>query len=659
MKKNKILVIDDSNSTRELIVDYLDHKGYKAIEAVDGNTGIKLFQSEKPDIILLDVVMPDLSGYEVAKKIRELEAVPNTSYIAPWTPIIFLTANAAQEGLQKAVLSGGDDYLVKPVPLPSIKSKIEVFIRILEAKTKYVEKYNELVEEKDKVSFSEMLLNKIFDTSPFGILCTYENGSVMMANKVISDMFGFNNHALLRKNIIDLLPKIYDIHESNGRRTLTTGKTLKLQAVNSNNTEFPVYVKIDSFSVRNKQHFVISIEDITSMQELSLRLEQTSKLEAMGNLAAGVAHDFNNILATSIGYSDLALEDAIDNKNKKLERYLTAIAKSHDRAKNLIQQMLDFGKAEHSNFKLIEINTTLKNIVEMLSEVIPSQIKINTDINNSPLYTIGTKHKLEQVIMNLIINAKDAIETEGDITVSLSCEENTDNKICTSCQESFSGDFAIISVKDSGDGIPENIIHNIFDPFFTTKGPAKGSGMGLAVVHGIAHSFKGHILIESEPNIGTNFKIYMPIYTKENYENVTHKIDEYNPFDPEALLGNQQRVCLIDDEKQILSYLSELLIKYNYNVLSFDSPLTFIDEFQTQELEPDLIISDLSMPTLTGIDIAKKVRELDYANKFILMSGYAQELDPKELKTHNICEFLNKPLNNRDILKKIKECFKS
>ena len=656
MRQYNILFVDDCNSTRELISNYLSQKGYNIIGAPSGKNAIEIYKTVKPDIILLDIVLPDITGYDVAKIIRNLEETSNeASYAAPWTPIIFLTANSDQKGLQEAVISGGDDYLVKPIPLPSIKSKIEVFIRIIEAKTKYIEKYRELSNEKKQVEFREHLLNKIFDTSPFGIVCIDNKGRIMMANQSISDMFNLNVEQILSKPITKLVPDLCSHNKNNSFKKTTTGKTLKLSAVNYDNKEFPVYIRIDSFTGNDNLYFVISIEDISKTQELSLRLEQTSKLEAMGNLAAGIAHDFNNILATSVGYVDLALDDARATKNDKAERYLNAIAKSHDRAKKLIQQMLDFGRTHPNNFQLLEINSTIENIISMLQKMIHPNIGIKINLEIEPLYTIGTKDKLEQIIMNLVINAKDAVEKDGIITISLIKKLVTKNKICTSCNAVFNGDYALLSIKDNGNGIDDNVIHKIFDPFFTTKGPSKGSGMGLAVVHGIVHSFKGHILIETSPNNGTTIKIFLPIYDKETIDNVTEKMNDYSPMEQKPLTGNKETICLIDDESQILNYLSELLIKNNYNVISFNSPVDFINDFQAKSLKPDLIISDLSMPHLTGVEIAKKLRNFGFNKNIILFSGFNDDVGNDILNKYNICCFLHKPISNNEILQKINE----
>ncbi|MCA9749843.1 MAG: response regulator, partial [Romboutsia sp.] len=310
MYRPTILIVDDQASTRKLLVAHLEHFGYRIIQAQNGIEAISIYLKHKPDLILLDVIMPDISGFEVAQQIRKLERESYkhanhksnaTNDIEYWTPIIFITADTNK--FEKGIECGGDDYLIKPISLPLVKAKIDVFLRIIKARSNYIDKYYELYNEKISLEFEQKLSTGIFNLSPYGIICIDSNCNILMSNDAANHILKIEPSKIIGKNIIEFIPKKYlEKYNNFIKEYLQTktkyffGKTKKFTAIDSNNREFPISLRINEFTVNLQTYFVGIIEDITQQEQISSRLKDTSKLEAMGVLTAGIAHDFNNIL---------------------------------------------------------------------------------------------------------------------------------------------------------------------------------------------------------------------------------------------------------------------------------------------------------------------------------------------------------------------------
>ncbi len=240
------------------------------------------------------------------------------------------------------------------------------------------------------------------------------------------------------------------------------------------------------------------------------RLRQAHKMEAIGRLAGGVAHDFNNILTAIVGYVDLTAGLAAKYQDEKITKYLQEIARASDRARALIRQMLDYSRQGGRKLEVVAVNDLIAEVVNLLKSILPSSFNIEMCAEAQDLNVVIDPVQLHQVIMNLCINARDAMDGEGAIIISVS-NAHMDDAVCASCNKSFSGDMACVSVADNGAGIDQEMIGKIFDPFFTTKDVGQGTGMGLSVVHGIVHHYDGHVGVESTPHAGTTFKLYFPL----------------------------------------------------------------------------------------------------------------------------------------------------
>ena len=380
---------------------------------------------------------------------------------------------------------------------------------------------------------------------------------------------------------------------------------------------------------------------------MQAQLLQASKMESIGKLTAGIAHDFNNLLGGMLGYAELSSE-VLEDSNvtpEKIRRYMGEIISAGTRAKELITQMLMFSRLssarEETSDKPVSIELVIDEVLKMLVPVLPHAIELRLDVQDHGLMTMIQPVQLHQLLVNLCINAKEAMHDTGTITISL--RKYTDEAVCNVCSETLHGPYAEIAVHDTGAGISEQVRANIFDPFFTTKDVGKGTGMGLSIVHGVIHALNGHILLDSTEGKGTSVRLLFP--ATETQESVDGKF---------VLAGSETRqddirldditVMLVDDEHAICSMLSELLRMRGATVIPFTSPDEALGSFVKDPYDIDLLITDQKMPSKLGFDMAREMRQLRHDLPVIICTGYSEKLTADIAASHGM-SYIEKPIN--------------
>jgi len=403
--------------------------------------------------------------------------------------------------------------------------------------------------------------------------------------------------------------------------------------------------------------FYVLVSDITQLkhaewekEELFIQLQQAQKMESIGHLAGGIAHDFNNILGAIIGYATLLerVKNSTSFDTERFQKYLREIITASNRAKELISQLMTFSRnnneLEADDKPITLIQTTIKEVVHLLRSSIPSKIEVIYDIDDFDLYTRIKPIHLHQILMNLALNARDSINEYGRIVVKL--EKSSFNGICNSCYQNFYGNYARLSVIDTGSGIPESIIPNIFEPFFTTKEVRSGMGMGLSVVHGIVHSTGGHITIYSVEGKGTTFNVLLPLYEQNSIE-MSEK-----DYDSNILNINLTglRIMVVDDEILITTMLDDVLNLYGVQVECFNDPQLALDSFKRNPSGYDLVITDETMPGISGLEVSRQMLEVIPGLRIILCTGYSEIVNEQIAKRAGISLFMQKPLDIRRLL---------
>lgn len=386
-------------------------------------------------------------------------------------------------------------------------------------------------------------------------------------------------------------------------------------------------------------------------QKLQQQLQQAQKMEAIGQLTGGIAHDFNNILASIMGYTELALDRYASDSEPKLANYLKEVYRAGERARDLIAQMLAFSQGTASNSKPMALAPLVKEVIKLLQPTLPSSIQLHAHINTDVPNIMMDPVHLHQIVMNLCINARDVLEGEGLIEVLIRQVSDISTE-CDSCHGQVKGDFVELAIIDTGSGIESTTLKRIFEPFYTTKEAGKGSGMGLSMVHGIVHEHGGHILVEASMGKGCTFRLLFPAVSAD--EHAAH-VEEF--IYPVSLLTAKKggHLLIVDDEESVAMFISELLDINDYQVTMMTDSTEALSLFKQNPQSFDLVITDQTMPGITGAELATKMLQLRSDIPIILCTGYSEKIDEESAKSIGIQRFLEKPLESKVLLESVGE----
>jgi two-component system, cell cycle sensor histidine kinase and response regulator CckA len=374
------------------------------------------------------------------------------------------------------------------------------------------------------------------------------------------------------------------------------------------------------------------IRDITEKKKLEKQIIQNEKMAVVGQLAGGIAHDLNNILTALIGNTELMERKICSNCKKTTSKYIEALSKANSKAKNIILQILAFSKGQPVLQEITDLNDIVSDIDKMLTRLIPENIKIAKDLDDNKLFINADISQVEQIIMNLVINARDAVSDHGTIEVSTK-REIVQYDVITKNGIVKPGEYALLSIKDNGAGISQSIIDKIFDPFFTTKEPGRGTGLGLSVVLNNINKNGAYVNLYSELDRGTQFKIYFPLISEEEKTQASEK-------GRDLFLGNGQTILIVEDDDGIRYMLTEYLQELNYKIIIANNGIEALRILN--EMKVDAVLTDLTMPDMGGMELYKNIKQRFSNIPIIAMSGY---YDYKELQNIQFDDLLEKPLD--------------
>ncbi len=382
---------------------------------------------------------------------------------------------------------------------------------------------------------------------------------------------------------------------------------------------------------------------LSDRKKIEKALVQTQKMEAIGNLAGGIAHDFNNILSAIIGYTELA-SMAIP-QNSQISDYLNSIMQAGNRARNLVQQILTYSRQSEREHKPLLMKLVTKEAIKLLRASLPSTIEIRQNLNSDAL-VMGDPTQIHQILMNLCTNAGHAMKESGGILEVNLLDVDIDSTYISRHPGLKPGPYIKLTVSDTGCGIPENVIDRVFDPFFTTKKREGGTGMGLAVVQGIVESCQGTIHVESEPEIGTRFKVFLP-----TIESAMTDDDETAETIPEGV----EKILFIDDEPTLIDIGKRMLENLGYQVTAVKNPEEALILFREQVNTFDLVVTDMTMPEMTGDKLARKLIAIRKDIPVVLCTGFSSGVTEEKAKKMGIRGFLMKPIILSDIAKLVRK----
>ncbi len=478
----------------------------------------------------------------------------------------------------------------------------------------------------------------------------FQNGVHLLVNPAYVKMFGYEQEGdLFERPIVELIAeserekiKNYVSERLKGRDVEAFYETRGLR---KDGTGFDMEVSVSAYGDGNSKNTLVILRDITERKKaekekgnLENSLAQAQKMEAIGALAGGIAHDFNNILSVIIGYAELAKEDIPDGSGvgEKLDQVLYG----GNRAKGLVQQILTFSRQNETERFPMQPTTLVRETMQMLRSTLPTNIEINKYIQQDCGLISADPTQINQILMNLCTNAYHAMEdTGGKLDVSLK-EKDFSTEDLVHEPNIKPGIFIHLSVSDSGPGIPLEIRDRVFDPYYTTKGAGKGTGLGLSIVHGIVKSYGGFISLYSEIGAGTSFHVFFPVVKEENLSDIEPDED---------VRGGHEKVLFIDDEVMLAEMGRDMLEAFGYEVTIRSSSLEALETFQNQPTQFDLVITDQTMPGMTGAELSVRLLEIRPDIPIIMCSGYSSVISEEKAMAIGIKKFALKPLTKKDL----------
>jgi DNA-binding response OmpR family regulator/nitrogen-specific signal transduction histidine kinase len=635
-----ILIVDDNHDNLALLRDILQRQGHKVRPATSGELAIRAALARPPDLILLDVRLPGLDGYATCVELRAAEATRDI-------PVIFISALDQAEHKLEGFRAGGVDYISKPFDDAEVVARVNTQLRLHRLQQDLEEQVRrrtvELEQALQDLRGSNMRHEMCQQIASLGHWNLDPGSYALTLSAQVSRIFelpqarGTHSLGTLFSRVhpedrgrveasIELALSTQRPQETVHRITMPDGRTKHVrQRCRMINGQSP------------HNHLLGTVQDITALVEaeqeraaLEAQLRHAQKMEALGTLAGGIAHDFNNILSAIFGYTEM-LSD-LEQDNPEAMQDLTDIHRAATRARDLVRQILTFTRQSESQTHPIAVQLVVKETLNLLRASIPTTIAIRADIDMDCPHVAADAVHIHQVMMNLCTNAYQAMAPQaGTLTVSLRpllVEDGEAGPVDP-------GWYTHLVVEDTGSGMPPDVRERALEPYFTTKQPGEGTGLGLAIVHGIVTGVGGLLRIYSEPGVGSSFHVFLPAATDEHRD---------APSKEEGPHGGNERIMVVDDERPLTQLCARYLRKLGYRVTSHEDSSMALDHFQDDPSAWDLVLTDLTMPGLTGTELADAMHALRPELPIVLCTGFLDQLEREQRQGGRFAGYESKPL---------------
>jgi hypothetical protein len=629
-KPLRVLHLEDQPEDAELVHAALAADGLQCqIRIVDTRQGfVEALDGDRPDIILSDFSLPGIDGLSALAIARER---------ATDVPFILVSGTLGEEAAVDSLRSGATDYVLK-----------HRLARLAPAVRRAVAE----AAEARKRSQAERMFRTLLENAPDALILVDRDGTIVLLNARAEHMFGYARKELLGQGMDALLSGASRGEHAALRAGyfadpagLNTAAARELRGRRKDGKEFPVEISLSPLDTEDGMLVTNAIRDISDRKQLEAQLLQSQKMEAIGLLAGGVAHDFNNLLNVISGYGEMLLKGVPndDPKRGRLEQILGAAA----RAASLTRQLLAFSRKDVIQTRVLDLNAILVEMEKMLRRLIGEDIDLTVRTEPGLGRVKADRGQIEQIVMNLVVNARDAMPKGGKLTLRTTGVE-VDPGLARRHPGARPGSYVCLEVSDNGVGMKPDVKEHIFEPFFTTKPMGQGTGLGLATVYGIIEQGGGFLSVDSEPGRGTTFRIRLPAVA-ESPETVRPEAADARSLD------GSETILLVEDEAVVRNLTREILQSYGYTVLEAAD----VDEAhrlcEKHGAEIHLLLTDVVMPRMSGRELAARLTAFHPGIKVLYMSGYADDTLIKHGVAGPGVPFLQKPFTPTGLARKVRD----
>lgn len=625
IKKPLILVADDDITVRMIARECLEESGFDVEEAGNGSEAVERATQLQPDAVMLDVLMPEMDGYTACRSIR---AMTGNEHL----PILMMTALDDVDSIHAAYDAGASEFVTKPVNWTIESHRLRNMLRAAaSAKQVYIAK---LEWERTFNALDEVVT--ILDTDKRIIQAN--DAALRAARNPLSTILG--------RKCCDVF-----CHDAQPNKTCPLEDVLESaekKVVERVNECMAGTFQISVFPILSDEGEVVRMvymaKDITERQQLEAEVRRAQKMDAVGTLAGGLAHDFKNLLQMIIGYSELI---SIKFKPEdSVYQYIDAIKESAWRGNEITQQLMTVSRKVESRKQPLQLNMVIRNVSKLLESTLPKMIYRQTELTDDLWLVNADPVQIEQVLMNLAVNAGHAMPHGGSLVFQTRNVE-LGRQYCRTHPNVQPGAYVMLSITDTGCGMDKTTLTHIYEPFFTTRSPDLGTGMGLAMVYGIVQKHNGHLVCYSEVAEGSTFKIYLPA--------IAHSVNNSaERVRPEVLtLDGTECVLFVDDEPGIRNVAKKVLSAVGYRVVLAANGQEAVDLYD-QEEAIDFVILDLNMPVMGGIECLDRLHEMNPDLPVLLASGFALNHESEKRLCERV-DYISKPYHEKEFLVKIRE----
>ena len=647
-ERARILIVDDQRQNRQLLEVMLAPDGFLLQTAASGEEALEMVARDAPDLILLDVMMPGMDGYEVTRRLKG-------SVVTKGIPVIMVTALDDRSAMLEGLSAGAEDFLSKPVDRVELGVRVRNLLR-LKALSDYYEKYSGMLESEvgkrtAELRESEARFRQLAETiDEVFFLVDPRHTTMFYLSPAYDRIYGRDRASAYAD------PMSWSDSIPPDDRARVLAEMMPSGLVVPFDVDYRIvrpdgeerFIRSRSFPITNEAgdvyRFAGLAEDITERRKLEAQSRQASKMDAIGQLAAGVAHDFNNLLSVILSYSDLAAGDL--KPGDPLRNDLDEIHGAGTRAVALTRQLLAFSRQQVLKPQVVSLAEIVAGMEKMLRRLLGEDVDLGVRSASGVGKILVDPGQLEQIVMNLAVNARDAMPRGGQLTIEAS--QRALDEGAAHALGLKPGPHVLLAVSDTGSGIDAATQARLFEPFFTTKEPGKGTGLGLSTVFGIVQQSDGAIAVESEVGKGTKFTIYFPAASGA----VTARITD---FPPPASSRGTETILVVEDDERVRLLACAILRKYGYTVLEAQSGG---DAFLLceQHKEPiHLLLADVVMPRMSGPQLAERLFALRPGMKTLFMTGYTTDAIVRHGILESTVALMQKPITPEALARKVRE----